>query len=79
MRDRRELLLSPPDDLTSGWGAKGSRRMAPRAPLIEDPKTAGRTSHEAQMRVDRRIKDIMSRREASLRAAQLAAQRLSRP
>jgi hypothetical protein len=53
--------------------------MAPRAPLIEDPKIAGHTSHDAQVRVDRRVKDIMSRREASLLQAQLAAKRLNRP
>jgi hypothetical protein len=35
-------------------------------------------SHEA-LRVDRRVKEILSRRDVSLLQAQLAARRLSRP
>jgi hypothetical protein len=53
--------------------------MAARAPLVEHSRTVERVSHEALVRVDRRVKEILSRREASLVRAQLAARRLSRP
>ena len=53
--------------------------MALKAAHSEHPRTVGHVSHEALVRVDERVKDILSRREAALRQARLAAQRLKRP
>jgi hypothetical protein len=53
--------------------------MAHKAPPIEHPRTVTHVSHEALERVNERVKDILARREAALRQARLAAQRLKRP
>jgi hypothetical protein len=39
-------------------------------------KTPGHVSHDALVRIDARVKDILVRREAALRRARRAAQRL---
>lgn len=41
--------------------------------------SVGNVSHDAQQRVDARVKDILTRRDAALRQARLAAQRFKRP
>ena len=53
--------------------------MALMAARSEHPRTVGHVSHEALVRVDERVKHILSRREAAVRQARLAAQRLTRP
>lgn len=43
------------------------------------PATVGHVSREATVAVDRRIKEILARREVALRRARRAAQHLRRP
>jgi hypothetical protein len=40
------------------------------------PRTVGEVPHDALVRVDRRVKQILGRREAALQQARRAAQRL---
>ena len=49
--------------------------MALKPKRTEHART-GDVSHAAQRRVDKRVKDILARREAALRQARRAAQRL---
>ena len=42
-------------------------------------RTVGYVSRRATVAVDKRVKDILARRDAALRQARLAAQRLKRP
>ena len=41
-------------------------------------KTVGHLPHDAVVRVDKRVKEILARREAALRHARRAAERLKR-
>jgi hypothetical protein len=50
-----------------------------KARTTGQPRTVGHVSHDALVRVDERVKDIVARREAALRGARLAARRLKRP
>jgi hypothetical protein len=43
----------------------------------EQTRTVGHVSHDAQLRVDRRVKTILDRREGAVGRARLAARRLS--
>jgi hypothetical protein len=43
----------------------------------ERARTAGHVSHDAQLRVDQRVKTILDRREAAVGQARRAARRLS--
>jgi hypothetical protein len=43
------------------------------------PTTVGHISHDALARVEERVQDILARREAELRQARRAAERLKRP
>jgi hypothetical protein len=43
----------------------------------EQARTVGHVSHDAQLRVDERVKTILDRREGAVRRARLAARRLS--
>ena len=45
----------------------------------EHARTVGYVTHEAQVRVDQRVGQILARRAAALRQARLAARRLKRP
>jgi hypothetical protein len=40
-------------------------------------RTVGHISHEAQLRIDRRVKEILGRRDDALERARLAARRLN--
>jgi len=42
-------------------------------------KTVGHLPHDAVVRVDKRVKEILARREAALQHARRAAERLKRP
>jgi hypothetical protein len=42
-------------------------------------KTAGHVPHDAGVRIDRRVKENLARREAALPHARRAAERLKRP
>ena len=42
------------------------------------PRTEGAVPHDALRRVDRRVKEILARREAALEQARRAAERLKR-
>ena len=42
-------------------------------------KTVGHVPHDALVRVDKRVKGILARREAALQRARRAAERLKRP
>jgi hypothetical protein len=52
--------------------------MALKAPREPHPASVGYVPHDAQVRVDVRVKDILARRDAALRQARRAAQRLKR-
>jgi hypothetical protein len=54
-------------------------RVALKAPRKQRPRSVGYVSHDALVRVDARVKDILTRRDVALRQARLAAQRLRRP
>ena len=41
-----------------------------------DPRTVGQVPHDSLVRVDRRVKEILARREAAIQLARRAAQRL---
>jgi len=43
----------------------------------EQARTVGHVSHDAQLRVDQRVKRILDRRERAVGRARLAARRLS--
>jgi hypothetical protein len=43
----------------------------------EQARTVGHVSHDAQLRVDERVKTILDRREGAVERARLAARRLS--
>jgi hypothetical protein len=53
--------------------------MALKPVRTERPRTVGHVSHNAQVRVDRRVTQIVARREAALRQARRAAHRLTGP
>jgi hypothetical protein len=53
--------------------------MALKKARTEHTRTVGHVSHEAQLRVDERVRQILARRAAALRQARLAARRLKRP
>jgi hypothetical protein len=53
--------------------------MALKEVGTEHARTVGHVSHEAQVRVDGRVGQILARRAAALRQARLAARRLKRP
>jgi hypothetical protein len=53
--------------------------MALKAARPGRDKILAHVSHDALVRVDERVKDILARREAALRQARLAARRLKRP
>ena len=46
--------------------------MALRAPREPRPESVGHVPHEAQVRVDARVKDILTRRDTALRQARRA-------
>jgi hypothetical protein len=71
-------LLSPPFDAMKRTG-RGRSRMALKEARTEHARTVGHASHEAQVRVNERVAQILGRREAALRQARLAARRLGRP
>jgi hypothetical protein len=50
--------------------------MALETKRTESARMAGHVSHDAQGRVDERVKEILARREAAVRQARHAAQRL---
>ena len=71
---RRELLPSPLGDAVDGWGEK-----EPGMALKQGrTKTVGHLPHDAVVRVDKRVKEILARREAALQHARRAAERLKR-
>ena len=45
----------------------------------ERRKTVGHVPHDALVRVDKRVKEILARREAVMQRARRAAERLKRP
>jgi hypothetical protein len=49
--------------------------MALKPRLTEDARTAGHFSHDAQVRVDKRVEKILARREHARRAARAATTR----
>jgi hypothetical protein len=49
------------------------------APKPGRKKTVGYLPHDALVRVDKRVKEILARREAALQRARRAAERLKRP
>jgi hypothetical protein len=49
------------------------------APRPGRRKTVGYLPHDALVRVDKRVKEILARREAALQRARRAAERLKRP
>lgn len=53
--------------------------MALKTARTERATTVGGISHDALVRVDVRVKDILARQEAALRQAGMAAQRFKRP
>jgi hypothetical protein len=52
--------------------------MALKAERAERVPTVGHVPHDALVRVETRVKEILARREVALRQARLAAQRLKR-
>jgi hypothetical protein len=52
--------------------------MALKAPREPRPDSVGHVPHEAQVRVDARVKDILVRRDVALRQARRAAKRMKR-
>jgi hypothetical protein len=53
--------------------------MALKEVRAEHARTVDHVSHDAQVRVDERVGQILARRAAVLRQARLAARRLKRP
>jgi hypothetical protein len=51
--------------------------MALKAAPTKRARTVGHISHDAQMRIDRRVKKILNRREGALEKARRAARRLN--
>jgi hypothetical protein len=70
-RRRQELLLFPLGDAANGRGQKGAV-MALKQIRTERPRTVGHVSHDAQVRVDQRVTQIVARQEAALRQARRA-------
>ena len=67
-------MSSPLGDKVDGWG-----KMEPGMALKQGrTKTVGQLPHDAVVRVDKRAKEILARREAALRHARRAAERLKR-
>ncbi len=52
--------------------------MALKRERPDRPRTVGHSSRDSLMRVDRRVKEILARREAALQQARRAAERLKR-
>jgi hypothetical protein len=50
--------------------------MALKAPRTQRARTVGHISHDARVRVDQRVKEILARREAAVERARRAARRL---
>lgn len=48
------------------------------APKPRRRKTAGHVPHDAGVRIDKRVKEILARREVALQRARRAAERLKR-
>jgi hypothetical protein len=53
--------------------------MAVKAATTKRPAVVDHISHAAQTRIDGRVKQILTRREAAVRHARLAARRIERP
>jgi hypothetical protein len=65
-------LPSPLGDAVNGWGKK-----EPAMALKQGRrKTVGHLPHDAVVRVDKRVKEILARQEAALQHARQAAERL---
>jgi hypothetical protein len=81
----REGLVSkasPGTVALSAW-RRGERTGREKEPVMalksvrtERARTVGHVSHDALLRVDKRVKQILARREAALQQARRAAQRL---
>jgi len=67
-------LPSPLGDAVNGQGKKEPGMALKRGRT----KTVGHLPHDAGVRVDKRVKEILARREAALRHARRAAERLKR-
>jgi hypothetical protein len=67
-------LPSPLGDAVNGQGKKESGMALKQGRT----KTVGHLPHDAVVRVDKRVKEILARREAALRHARRAAERLKR-
>jgi hypothetical protein len=73
---------SPGTAALSAWrrrnrdGARKEPGMARKPAEPGRPRTVGHVSHDALQRVDGRVKEILARREAALKQARRAAQRL---
>jgi hypothetical protein len=52
--------------------------MALKPLRTQRARTVGHISHAARVRVDQRVKEILARREAAVKRARRAAQRLKR-
>jgi hypothetical protein len=50
--------------------------MALKSSRTERARTVGHISHDARVRVDQRVKEILARREAAVERARRAARRL---
>jgi hypothetical protein len=50
--------------------------MAVKPPRTERARTVGHISHDARVRVDQRVKEILARREVAVQRARRAARRL---
>ncbi len=53
--------------------------MALKAARTDHPTTVGHVSHDALVRIDVLVKDILARRDTALRQARMAARRYKRP
>ena len=67
-------MLSPLGDAVNGRG-----KMEPGMAVKQGrTKTVGHLPHDALVRVDKRVKEILARREAALQHARRAAERIKR-
>ena len=67
-------MPSPLGDAVNGRGKKEPGMALKRGRT----KTVGHLPHDAVVRVDKRVKEILARREAALQHARRAAERLKR-
>jgi hypothetical protein len=84
LRAAGRLEVSSGPSALSAWrrGQGGSKRgaaMALRSSRVEHARTAGHVSHDAQVRIDKRVERILARRETARRAAHTAAARAKEP